>query len=178
MKKILYLFLILPLLCSCMTGNQLKAEQSYYEAMVAMQKQQGVNPLVQIIPQDKDKPIIMQNVASFTVFAPPAPQYGPLLPQYQQKDYVQPWLNLIGTAVPWFGAWGIAKATGDAISSIPHVNSTTLNAGGNAMTGGTMTTTATSTTTNLTNTVSGTGNVANIGGTVNQSTAPPSYPPK
>jgi len=143
---------------------------------VAMQKQGAAQPIVQIIPAEKDRPIVMQNVASFTVYAPPAASNGPVLTQYVQKDYVQPWLSLVGMAVPWLGAWGIVKASSDAIASIPHTSNIT-NTNSNNLT---------STTTNLANTVSGTGNAANIGsGTINQSTAPPtvvvvppSYPPK
>ncbi len=78
MKKLYYLLLLLPL-TGCMTGNMLKAEQSYYKAMVAMQKQQAAQPIVQLIAQDKDKPMVLENVASFTVFAPPQGENGPRL---------------------------------------------------------------------------------------------------
>jgi len=167
MKKIflsLLLMFLLPL-TGCMTANQLAAEKSFYEAMVSMQKQTAAQPLVQIIPADKDKPIIMQNVASFTVFAPPQSSDGPRLTQYVQKDYVAPWLNIVGMAVPWLGAWGIVKATSDAIANIPHTN--------NSSVVNTNSHNSASTPTSYNNTVSGAGNVANIGGTVNQATATP-----
>ncbi len=149
MKKLLCLLLLIPLM-GCMTGNMLKAEQSYYKAMIAMQKQTAAQPLVQIIPADKDRPIVMYNVASFTVFAPPQGENGPRLTQYVQRDYVQPWLNVLGMAVPWFGAWGIVKAVAD----IPKANVTT-NTNSNNLT-------STATTSTFTNTASG-GSVANMG---------------
>jgi hypothetical protein len=132
----------------------LKAEQSYYEAIVKMQEQKASQPLFQLVASDKDKPIIMQNVQSFTVFAPPQGENGPRLNQYVQKDYVQPWLNVLGSFAPWLGAWGIAKAVAD----IPRTNSTVNTNSGNTAT----TTTSTATTSAYTNTTSG-GSVSNMG---------------
>ena len=145
----------------CMTKTKLAAEKAYYEAAVQMQRQQGANPLVKIIPAEKDKPIVMHNVASFTVFAPPLPTNGPLLPQYVHRDYAAPWLNVLGMAVPWFGAWGIVKAVAD----IPHVNSSTVTT--------TNTNSLNSTPTTYSNVVSGSGNMASVGGVATQATAPP-----
>jgi hypothetical protein len=178
MKKLLLLILIFPLLTSCMTGNQLKAEQSYYEAMVSMQKQQAAQPLVQFIASDKDKPMVFQNVASFTVFAPPQSENGPRLQQYVQKDYVAPWLStftqIVGMAAPWVGAAVIASNVASNFKDV-HTqpgNTTNITAGGNAMTGGTMSQ-DTSTATNLTNTVSGRNNTGTLNATVNQTTSTP-----
>ncbi len=153
MKKLLCLILLFPLI-GCMTRTMLEAEQSYYNAAVQMRAQQNAQPLVQIIPSDKDRPIVMYNVASFTVFAPPQGENGPRLAQYRQHDYVQPWLNVIGAALPWLGAWGIVKAVAD----IPRTNSVVNQNSGNVAT----TSTSTATTSAFTNTASG-GSVANMG---------------
>jgi hypothetical protein len=179
MRKLLWLLLLIPL-TGCMTGNQLKAEQSYYEAMVKMQEQRAAQPLFQLIASDKDKPIIMENVASLTVFAPPQGENGPRLTQYVQKDYVAPWLStftqVLGIAAPWVGAAVIANSVASnfkdvAVHNQPG-NTTNITAGGNAMTGGTMTQ-STSTSTVMSNTVSGSRNTANLTGTATQSTTNP-----
>jgi hypothetical protein len=164
----------------CMTRTQLEAEQSYYQAMVSMQKQQAAQPLFQLIASDKDKPMILQNVASFTVFAPPQGENGPRLQQYTQTNYALPWINLftqtVGIAAPWVGAAVIATNVASsfkdvAVHSQPG-NTTNITAGGNAMTGGTMTQT-TSTATTMSNTVSGTRNTGTLSGVVNQTTSTP-----
>jgi hypothetical protein len=179
MRKLLWLLLLIPL-TGCMTGNQLKAEQSYYEAMVKMQEQRAAQPLFQLIAADKDKPIIMQNVASFTVFAPPQGENGPRLQQYTQTNYALPWINLftqtVGIAAPWVGAAVIATNVASSFKDVAvHTqpgNTTNITAGGNAMTGGTMTQ-STSTSTVMSNTVSGSRNTANLTGTATQSTTNP-----
>ncbi len=151
MKKYLISLLIISLLLSgCGPSlNQLKGEQSYYTARVALSKQATSIVLFEMTASDNTKPIILQNVATFKVFAPPAGN-NENLAQYTHRDYVQPWLNLMGMAVPWFGAWGIVKAVAD----IPRVNS---NSTVNQNSGNTATTTST-----FTNTASG-GSVANMG---------------
>jgi hypothetical protein len=180
MRKLIWLLLLIPL-TGCMTKNQLQAEKSYYEAMTKMQEQRAAQPLFQLIAADKDKPIIMQNVASFTVFAPPQSEDGPRLQQYVQKDYAAPWLNMftqtLGMAAPWIGAAVIANSVATNFKDVathnqPANNTTNITAGGNAMTGGTMTQ-STSTSTVMSNTVSGTRNTATLSGTTTQSTTNP-----
>lgn len=107
MKKILLLIGCVFLLSSCMTKNMLEAERSFYQAMVLMQTSRGVTPIVRLEVGD---PLLPINLKSIEVFAPPGETK---LTQYQQRDYVQPWLNIFGAAVPWLGAWGIVKAVGD-----------------------------------------------------------------
>ncbi len=109
MKKLLILLALMILipLTGCMTKNALEAERSFYQAMVLMQTSRGVTPIVRLEVGDPSLPI---NLKSIEVFAPP--KEGELR-QYVQKDYVQPWLNIFGAAVPWLGAWGIVKAVGD-----------------------------------------------------------------
>lgn len=138
MRKIILLIVAISMLSGCMTANQLEAEKSFYQAMIAVQAQKAAQPIFELTAQDKDKPIVMDNVAKLTVFAPPAAAGIPLA-QYQQKDYVQPWLNLFGSvvsvAVPWIGAASI-------VNSIKDIG------GGNS----------------YTQTISGTGNVGKLSG--------------
>jgi hypothetical protein len=106
MKKLWILLALVPLM-GCMTANMLEAERNFYQANVLMQAAKTQSPVVRIEVGDPSLPI---NLKSIEVFAPPA---DTKLPQYVQKDYVQPWLNIVGAALPWLGAWGIVKAVGD-----------------------------------------------------------------
>ena len=154
MKKSLCLLLLLLLpLCSCMTKNQLLAEQSYYNAMTRMQSHREAQPLVQLIAQDKDKPMVLQNVASLTVAAPPQGENGPRPTQYRHENMATPWLNVLGAALPWFGAWGMVKAVADIPRAGPVTTTTNTNSGN----------TSAATSTALSNTVTGTGNATNLG---------------
>jgi len=119
--KRLWLLLLLPLM-GCMTANQLAAEKSFYQAKIDMNKAVQAQPVFEMIAADLKQPIVISNVAAIRVFQTPSGS-NDTLHQYQQKDYAQPWLNLIGAGLPWLGAWGIVKAVGD----IAGGNSTTYN---------------------------------------------------
>lgn len=92
------------------TALQMQGEVAYYQAIAAVTKSQSKesNPLVRIKVADPTKPI---NVELIEVFAPPPPQYGPLVSQYQQKDYSEPAWRFLGTlasiGLPWLGAYSI-----------------------------------------------------------------------
>ena len=154
MKKLL-LIPILLMFMGCMTANMLEAERSYYQAMVSMQTQKASQPIFEMVPAKVGEPITLGNVGSFRVFAQPA-NTGEKMSQYTQKDYVQPWLNVLSMAVPWFGAWGIVSSTANAMKEMG--NSTHMSINGTGNTG----TIAGPTNNNLT----GTGHVA--GGVVDQ----------
>lgn len=115
----------------CMTANQLEAEKAFYQAKVAMQQQKAAQPIVQILPAKSGEPITLGNVGSFTVFAPTTNDSGPGLTQYQQKDYVQPWLNIVAAAVPWLGSavmvTNVANAFRDVAVAPNTVTNTTTN---------------------------------------------------
>jgi hypothetical protein len=132
MKKIFYVPLVL-LICGCMTANQLEAEKAYYEAMSKFQEQRLAVPAFEMVPSDADKPIQLINVGKFIVYNSPA-NNAPPMQQYQHKDYVQPWLNVLSMAVPWFGAWGIVHSTANAMKDMG--NSTTQTISGTGNTGG------------------------------------------
>ena len=130
MKKLLWLLLLIPLM-GCMTANQLAAEKSYYEAMVAMRTQQASQPIFEMTPAIKGEPIILSNIKSFKVFAPPMNSNEPLR-QYVQKDYVQPWLNVLGAAVPWLGVWGVSSAIIGGMKDMGTTTNMNVNGTGNS----------------------------------------------
>ena len=121
MKRLLWLLLLIPLM-GCMTANQLEAEKSFYQMLTAKQAQAST-PIFEMIASDSAKPMVLQNVAKVTVFAPPA-NTTQNLQQYVQKDYAQPWLNLFGSvasvAVPWIGAASIVNSMKD-MGSVTNV---------------------------------------------------------
>jgi hypothetical protein len=128
MKRLLLIPMLL-MLSGCMTANMLEAERAYYQMLSAVNSAQ--RPLLDIKIADPTKPI---NVERIIVNAPSS---SDAIKQYVQRDYVQPWLNVLSAAVPWFGAWGIVKAVAD----IPRTGDVTnVNASGSsqAQTGGTM----------------------------------------
>lgn len=126
MKKLLLIPLVL-MLVGCMTANQLEAEKAYYEMLTAKQAQ--TSPLVRLDVADPTKPI---NLKTIEVFAPPS---NMPIAQYQQKDYVQPWLNVLSMAVPWLGVYGVTSAV---VSGMKEMGGTTYNQSGtgNKMVGG------------------------------------------
>lgn len=135
MKRLLLIPLVL-MLCGCMTANMLEAERNFYQANVLMQANKTQSPLVRLEVGDPALPI---NLKSIEVFAPPGETK---LPQYVQKDYVQPWLNIVGAALPWLGAWGIVKAVGDVAGGGNTTYNQTVSGGSTASvkTSGNMTT--------------------------------------
>ena len=120
MKKLLWLLLLIPFM-GCMTDNALKAELGYYQMLSAKQVQ--TSPLVRLDVADPTKPI---NLKTIEVFAPPS---NMPMNQYVQKDYVQPWLNVIGMAVPWLGVYGVSSAI---VSGMKDMGGTTTNITGNS----------------------------------------------
>jgi hypothetical protein len=126
MKKLLWLLLLIPLM-GCMTANQLEAEKAYYQMLTIKQAQ--TSPLVRLDVADPTKPI---NLKTIEVFAPPS---NTPIAQYQQKDYVQPWLNVLSMAVPWLGVYGVTSAV---VSGMKDMGGTTYNQSGtgNKMVGG------------------------------------------
>ena len=120
MKKLLAILMIVLLTSGCMTANMLEAERSYYQAVVAMQTQKASQPIFELTPAKEGEPIVLGNVGSFRVYAPPVGS-DKELSQYKQTDYVGPWLRVVSAALPWIGVWGVAheigKAAGDTITS-------------------------------------------------------------
>ena len=105
MKRWVWLLLLFPLLTSCMTANQLAAEKSFYEMLIAVQANRA--PMLDIKIADPTKPA---NIERIIVNMPSSQE---AIRQYVQVNYAQPWLNLLGAGLPWLGAWGIVKAVGD-----------------------------------------------------------------
>ena len=122
MKKILCAIIVSALvLVSCGPSlHQVEAEKAFYAAKVEIAKKQATSPLFMLEPADPSTPMGFLNVGRLTVFAPPAVSGGDDLKQYQQRDYSEPWLRILQTAVsvglPWLGAASIvhdvAKAAG------------------------------------------------------------------
>lgn len=94
-------------LTGCMTANQLAAEQSYYAAKLAMAKQTASQPIFEMIAANNAKPMVLDNVAALRVFHVASGNGSDILNQYVQKDYVQPWLNLLLGIAPWAGVWAV-----------------------------------------------------------------------
>jgi hypothetical protein len=120
MKKLLILTLLLPfLLCSCMTANQLEAEKAYYQSMVAMRAQQVNQPIFKMTPARSGEPIVLGNVSSFEIFAPPA-QGNMTIPQYAHRDFTPPILSsLVQAAMPLgilYGGSLLLKEAGSGVS--------------------------------------------------------------
>ncbi len=130
MKKLAVTVALSMLLTSCMTANMLEAEKAYYEAVVRTQQAQAAQPIFELTPAKEGEPITLGNVGSFRVYGPVAGNIKELV-QYKQTDYVGPWLRVVGAALPWIGAWGIAheigKAAGDTISNYSQTVSGTGN---------------------------------------------------
>ncbi len=162
MKRLIIIFpLILSLLSGCgPTLNQLKGEEAYYAARVAMSKQADSVVLFEMTAKNANKPIVLENVAAIKVFAPPINTNGDSLMPYPHKDYVQPWLNVLSMAVPWLGAWGIVNSTASAMKEMG--NSTHMTIAGEGNTG--------TIAGPVNNTLTGTGHVA--GGVVDQTHTP------
>jgi hypothetical protein len=141
MKRLLIAPLVLLLLIGCgPTAAQLAAEKDYYTAFTA-NKQQST-PLFEILAQDPAKPMIFDNVARITVYTPP-PSNGPVLQQYQHRDYAAPWIGLIGNvlsvAVPWVALGYIANSFKDMTHSTSYnQNITGTNNTGSIRTSGNM----------------------------------------
>lgn len=100
------------------TALQMQGEVAYYQAVAAITRSNNDSktatmPLVRIQVADPSKPI---NVESIEVFAPPQPQNGPLLAQYQHRDYNEAgWRFLTaatGIIAPWVGVGVLAHEFG------------------------------------------------------------------
>jgi hypothetical protein len=145
MKKMVLLLLLLPLLMSCMTKNQLLAEQSYYEAKVKIAAAKTSSPIFRMVPIEAGKPIVITN-GTVEVFAQP---------QNSDANFTPSWIpSLLNAAAPL----GILYGGSLLIKSMP-------NSGGNITDSYNTRTTSTSntaTTSTFSNTASG-GSVANMG---------------
>jgi hypothetical protein len=137
MKKICSIILILTLaLMGCgPTANQLAGEKAFYEAKVALSKAASSQPVFEMVSGDPTKPIVLENVSAIRVFQLPAGNSGESLSQYQQRDYAQPWINLVGTALsvglPWWGAYKMVGAVADVIPKTGNTNTITTTGDGN-----------------------------------------------
>ena len=93
------------------TALQIQAEIAYYEALVAIQKNQAAQPIFKIVAQDPTKAIMMDNVAAIEVYAQPSEQ-SKTITQYVQKDYNEGgWrfaTALMSTVTPWVGVGVLA----------------------------------------------------------------------
>jgi len=139
-----------------------KPSTSTITAPILMLKAKAAaSPLVEILPQDPTKPIQFENVARFTVFAPPAAG-DDKIPQYVHKDYVQPWLSLVGSlaqiGIPWIGAGSIVNSIRDMGGS--SISNTIVGSGNTMKTAGT---------TNISGVVTN----STLGGLVENATATP-----
>jgi len=159
-RKLMLSVMAVVLFCTvgCMSDNQLKAEVAFYNAATSTQANKQASPLVDIEVGDPTQPI---NLKSIRVFAPPSPNEQ--IRQYVQTDYARPWLNIVSSAIPLLGTWGIVKAVGDAVNSSGGTSyNQSISGTGN---------TASLTTTGPTNmSLIGDGNVA--GGIVDQTSVP------
>ena len=93
------------------TALQIQAEIAYYEALVAIQKNQAAQPIFKIVAQDPTKAIMMDNVAAIELYAQPSEQ-SKTITQYVQKDYNEGgWrfaTALMSTVTPWVGVGVLA----------------------------------------------------------------------
>lgn len=91
--------------------NQLAAEQSFYNAKIAMSNRMASQPIFEMTAGDPTQPIVLQNVSALRVYQLPSSGGNDDLRQYQHIDYAAKWVNLIGTTVsvaaPWLGVWGV-----------------------------------------------------------------------
>lgn len=125
------------------------AESNYYSAMSAVVAQQKSNPiLLEIKAKDPNKDIVLSNVESITVYAPPQPQNGPLIPQYRHEDFNAKWVPValgLGTAAISVGGMGYLAhelgkfATGTTYNMLGQGSSVKVQGGTTAnISGGTM----------------------------------------
>lgn len=139
MKRLLWIMVLVLIGCGP-TANQLAGEKAFYEAKVALSKAASSQPVFEMVSGDPGKPIVLENVSAIRVFQLPATVGGENLQQYQMRDFTEPWLRVIqtavGTAAPWIGAWGIVHEVGKAAGA---TTSYSTNIGG---TGNSATTTA------------------------------------
>lgn len=114
MRRICLLLVAIALLVGCgPTKEAYLAETSYYEALQAVVNQQTTNPiLLEIKAKDATKDIVISNVESITVYAPPQPQNGPLIPQYKHQDFNAPWAPVVmGLGTAAIGVGGMIGLT-------------------------------------------------------------------
>jgi len=110
------------------TANQLAGERAFYEAKVSLSRQTSSQPIFEMTAGDPNQPIVLQNVSAIRVFQLPANAANDGLSQYAQKDYAQPWLNIVGTALsvglPWWGAYKMVGAVADVVGKTGNVTNT------------------------------------------------------
>lgn len=137
------------LLSGCVSDKAFLAEKAYYTAMQNVLTSNGgqEKPILKIEAKDPTKDMVFQNVASITVFAPPLPQNGPLIPQYKHETYSQ-WVPVVmglGTAAISVGGMGYMAhelgkwATGTTYNMLGAGSSVKVQGGTTAnISGGTM----------------------------------------
>jgi hypothetical protein len=110
------------------SANQLAGEKAFYEAKVSLSKAASSQPVFEMVSGDPGKPIVLENVSAIRVFQLPAGNSGENLSQYQQRDYAQPWINLVGTTMsvglPWWGAYKMVGAVADVVGKTGNVTNT------------------------------------------------------
>lgn len=121
MKKLL-LLLVLACLVGCQPSvAMIEAEKAYYAAYAGINTTGGNRPIFEMRAADPTKAIMLDNVASIIVYAPPVPQNGPLVPQYKQHDYGAAAVSAIRDITLGVVPWGVAaygfRALKDAVSS-------------------------------------------------------------
>lgn len=117
--------------------NQLMAEQSFYDAKVAMSNRMSSQPIFEMTAGDPTQPIVLQNVSALRVFQLPVSGGNDDFRQYQHVDYAAKWVSLIGTTVsvaaPWLGVWGVVhEVAGMATTSGPTYNQSVTGKGNTA----------------------------------------------
>jgi hypothetical protein len=149
MRRMWLFLVVIVILSGCVSDKAYEAEKSYYDAMKAVLTANGgqENPILKIEAKDPEKDMVFQNVASITVFTPPLPQNGPLIPQYKHETYAQwiPAVTGLGTAAIGVGGiWGVTHELGKwamgttynmmgAGSSVKVQGGTTANISGGTM---------------------------------------------
>lgn len=153
MRSRLCVLIAIAMICSLSgcgpTKEAYLAETSYYQALQAIVGQQTSNPiLLEIKAKDPAKDIVLSNVESITVYAPPQPQNGPLIPQYRHEDFNAKWVPValgLGTAAISVGGMGYLAhelgkfATGTTYNMLGQGSSVKVQGGTTAnISGGTM----------------------------------------
>lgn len=131
MKRIVWIIVAIVLSGCGMSANQLEAERAYYQALTEIQKNAAARPLVEFVPADSGKPIVFENVARLTVYAPSRDQE---FRQYVQTNYDEVWaralLGVTGIVAPMYGMIEVTKA----VTGLATVGNTTYNVSGTANT--------------------------------------------
>lgn len=112
MKKICIVLIALSLMGCSISREAMLGEISYYETLkdVLIARSLQNHPLLEIKAKDATRPMVFDNVESITVYPPPQPQVGPLIPQFNHQE-----MEVIKAAIPVVGtvaAGVVAGGTG------------------------------------------------------------------